>query len=135
MEMLETFLFSGYDISIMLLYILQQRVLFQVTTPTPRPSARCSTSAPPTARAVWPSTASSVPTEPSSTRTTSSATGGSTLTAPRPRLSTLSMTTLLLNEKRQPLLVSPSMGHRQQTTLLALSIDMRRPGMPEQRWT
>merc|ERR1719350_1988010 len=39
---------------------------------------------------VSPSTASSAPTEPSSTRTTSSATGGSTLTAPPPRTSTAS---------------------------------------------
>jgi hypothetical protein len=53
---------------------------------TTRPDARSSTSARLTVRAVSPSTASSAPTEPSSTRTTSSATGGSTLTAPRPRL-------------------------------------------------
>merc|ERR1712233_65903 len=45
-----------------------------------------------------PSTASSVPTEPSSTRTTSSATGGSTLTAPPPRTSTASMTNMLPRE-------------------------------------
>jgi len=50
-----------------------------------RPDARSSTSAQLTVRAVSPSTASSAPTEPSSTRTTSSATGGSTSTAPRPR--------------------------------------------------
>merc|ERR1712200_321897 len=56
------------------------------TTLTPRPSARSSTSVQLTVRAVWPSTPSSAPTAPSSTRTTSSATGGSTLTAPRPRL-------------------------------------------------
>merc|ERR1712200_134724 len=39
-----------------------------------------------TVRADWPSTPSSAPPAPSSTRTTSSATGGSTLTVPRPRL-------------------------------------------------
>ncbi len=50
-----------------------------------RPDVRSSTSAQLTVRAGSPSTASSAPTEPSSTRTTSSATGGSTSTAPRPR--------------------------------------------------
>merc|ERR1711892_767066 len=40
---------------------------------------------------VWPSTASSVLMVHSSTRTTSSVTGGSTLIAPLPRISTLSM--------------------------------------------
>ena len=64
----------------------------QVTTPTPRPSARLSTSAPLTELAASPSTASSAPTELSSTRTTSSATGGSTSTAPPPRTSTASTT-------------------------------------------
>merc|ERR1712066_48919 len=68
----------------------------EVTTLTPRPSARCSTSAPLTAPEVWPSTASSAPTELSSTRTTSSATGGSTLTAPPPLTSTVSMMSTLL---------------------------------------
>merc|ERR1712244_99694 len=48
------------------------------------------------------SIASSVPTEPYSTRTTSSVTGGSTLTVPQPRISTLSMMRLLL--KGMPLL-------------------------------
>merc|ERR1712212_1160702 len=46
-----------------------------------------------------PSTASSAPTEPSSTRTTSSATGGSTLTAPLLRSSTPSTTRLLQRGK------------------------------------
>merc|ERR1719220_3104277 len=46
-----------------------------VTTLTPRLSAKLSTSALLTELVVWPSTASSVPTELSSTRTTSSATG------------------------------------------------------------
>merc|ERR1711899_615030 len=45
---------------------------------------------------VWPNTASSAPTELSSTRTTSSATGGSTLTAPLPLTSTVSMLSTLL---------------------------------------
>merc|ERR1712123_403107 len=57
---------------------------------------------------VWPSTASSVLMVHSSTRTTSFVTGGSTLTAPLPRISTLSMTTLLLNVKLlQQLLLMP----------------------------
>merc|ERR1719278_2330110 len=64
----------------------------EVTTRTPRPSARRSTSARPMALVGSPSTASSAPTEPSSTRTTSSATGGSTLTAPPLRSSTPSTT-------------------------------------------
>merc|ERR1712203_1172929 len=66
--------------------------LTEVTTLTPRLSARSSTSALLTEPEVWPSTASSVPTELSSTRTTSSATGGSTSTVPRPRVSTASTT-------------------------------------------
>merc|ERR1740124_808462 len=48
---------------------------------------------------VWPSTASSVLMVHSSTRTTSSVTGGSTLTAPLLRIFTLSMMKLLLNVK------------------------------------
>merc|ERR1712061_467257 len=74
----------------------------EVTTRTPRPSARRSTSARPMAPEVSPSTASSAPTEPSSTRTTSSATGGSTLTAPPLRSSTPSTTRLL--QRGTPLL-------------------------------
>merc|ERR1712008_20151 len=66
----------------------------EVTTRTLRLSARRSTSARPMAPVDSPSTAFSAPTEPSSTRTTSSATGGSTLTAPPPRSSTPSMTRL-----------------------------------------
>merc|ERR1719205_2864 len=64
----------------------------EVTTLTPRLSARLSTSAQPMVLVASPSTASSAPTEPSSTRTTSSATGGSTSTAPPPRSSTPSTT-------------------------------------------
>merc|ERR1712086_1170826 len=47
----------------------------------------------------WPSTATSVLMVHSSTRTTSSVTGGSTLTALLPRISTLLMMKLLLNVK------------------------------------
>merc|ERR1719350_1716996 len=64
----------------------------EVTTRTPRPSARRSTSARLMVPEVSPSTASSAPTEPSSTRTTSSATGGSTSTAQQPKTSTPSTT-------------------------------------------
>merc|ERR1719336_1396279 len=67
----------------------------EVTTLTPRLSAKLSTSAPLTEPVVWPSTASSAPTGLSSTRTTSSATGGSTSTAPGPRVSTASTTSTL----------------------------------------
>merc|ERR1711879_965607 len=74
----------------------------EVTTLTPRLSARCSTSAQLTGPEVSPSTASSAPTELSSTRTTSSATGGSTSTAPLPRSSTASMTSTLLRETLYP---------------------------------
>merc|ERR1712086_1215656 len=46
--------------------------------------------------------------EPFSTRTTSSVTGGSTLTALRPRVCTLLMTKLLLNVRLTPeLLLTP----------------------------
>ena len=69
--------------------------IFKVTTLTPRPSARLSTSAQLTEPVASPSTASSAPTEPSSTRTTSSATGGSTLTAPPLLTSTASMMSML----------------------------------------
>merc|ERR1712203_629738 len=74
----------------------------EVTTRTPRPSARRSTSARPMVPVGSPSTASSAPTEPSSTRTTSSATGGSTSTAPPPRSSTPSTTRL--QQRGTPLL-------------------------------
>merc|ERR1712176_47414 len=66
--------------------------------PFPECLERLSTSTPLTAPEVWPSTASSAPTELSSTRTTSSATGGSTLTAPLPLTSTVSMMRSLLRE-------------------------------------
>merc|ERR1711892_346915 len=57
------------------------------------------------------STVSSVPTELSSTRTISSATGGSTLTALRLRVSTLSMTRLLPKEKLTPVLPPTLSAH------------------------
>merc|ERR1712172_87597 len=71
------------------------------------PEAECqaSTSARPMALVGSPSTASSAPTEPSSTRTTSSATGGSTLTAPPLRSSTPSTTRLPQRGKPSLLLV------------------------------
>merc|ERR1719232_2478422 len=52
-----------------------------------KPNAKCSTSALLMVLEVLPNTASSALTEPSSTRTTSSVTGGSTLTALKPRVS------------------------------------------------
>merc|ERR1712203_543983 len=66
----------------------------------------------------WLRTASSAPTEPSSTRTTSSATGGSTLTAPQLRSSTPSTTRSL--QRGTPLQVmdwGPTEGN-QSTELL-----------------
>merc|ERR1711936_1335333 len=90
----------------------------EVTTRTPRLSARRSTSARPMALVGSPSTASSAPTEPSSTRTTSSATGGSTLTAPQLRSSTPSTTRSL--QRGTPLQVmdwGPTEGN-QSTELL-----------------
>merc|ERR1712106_1257160 len=59
----------------------------------------------------------------SSTRTTSSVTGGSTLTAPLPRISTLSMMKLLLSEKllQEHLILLVPMKH-QLTMLLLLHL-------------
>merc|ERR1719234_1971352 len=71
-----------------------------------------------------PSTASSAPTEPSSTRTTSSATGGSTLTAPPLRSSTPSTTRL--PQRGTPLQVTdwePTEGN-QSTELLQNTQEM-----------
>merc|ERR1719291_1573679 len=76
----------------------------EVIMRTLRLSARRSTSARPMAPVGSPSTASSVPTEPSSTRTTSSATGGSTSTAPPPRSST--PPTTRLQQRGTPLQVT-----------------------------
>merc|ERR1711976_1115182 len=64
---------------------------------TVRQSVRYSTSVQLMELVVWPSTASSAPTEPSSTRTTSSVTGGLTLTVLRLRVCTVSMTSTLLS--------------------------------------
>merc|ERR1712128_130336 len=71
---------------------------------------------------VWPSTASSVLMVHSSTRTTSSVTGGSTLTAPLPRISTLSMMKLLLSVKllQELLLMRVLVLMRHQLTMLLL---------------
>merc|ERR1740124_1240245 len=71
--------------------------LMEVTMLTLRLNVKPSTFAQLMVLEVWPSTASSVLMEHSSTRTTSSVTGGSTLTAPLLRISTLSMMKLLLN--------------------------------------
>merc|ERR1719500_2526748 len=66
---------------------------------TPRLSAKHSIFAQLMELEVWPSTASSVLMVHSSTRTTSSVIGGSTLTAPLPRTSTLSTMKSLLSVK------------------------------------
>merc|ERR1719347_2392330 len=79
----------------------------EVTTLTLRQSVRCSTSAQLTELEAYRSTASSVPTELSLTRTTLYVTGGSTLTAPLLRTSTPSMTRLLPRER--PSLAKPLM--------------------------
>ena len=75
---------------------------FQVIMPTLRPSAKSSTSALLTARVALPSTLSSAPMEPSSTRTTSFAIGGSTLTAQKLRASTPWTKRSLPNAKPPP---------------------------------
>merc|ERR1711976_340919 len=64
---------------------------------TVRLNARFSTSVQLMELVVLPSTVSSAPTEPSSTRTTSSVTGGLTLTVLRLRVCTVSMTSTLLS--------------------------------------
>merc|ERR1719219_771958 len=69
----------------------------EVTTLMEKLSARFSIFAQLMELEVWPSTASSAPTEPSSTRTTSSAIGGSTSTVLKQRTSILSMMISLLN--------------------------------------
>ena len=87
------------EIFLAIMKYFYQSKYFQVTTLTPRLSAKLSTSALLTELEVWPSTASSVPTVLSSTRTTSSATGGSTSTAPPLRSSTPSTTRSLQRGK------------------------------------
>merc|ERR1719278_1669979 len=94
--------------------------LMEVTLLTVRPSARSSISAQLMELVVSPSTASSAPTEPSSTRTISSATGGSTSTALRPRDCTLSMTKLLLNARLTLELLLMPLAHTPAPTLLLL---------------
>ena len=72
--------------------------LMEVTTLILRLSVKHSTSVLLMVLVVWLNTAFSAPMELSSTRTTSSVTGGSTLTVPRPRVCTASMTNTLLRE-------------------------------------
>ena len=109
--------------------------LIKVTMLILRPSARHSTSALLMDKEVWPSIASSAPTEPSSTRTTSSATGGSTLTAPRLKVSTPRMRRLLLSE-RLPLLLHLTRPPTELLLLLATLQELllpllRHPTLPE----
>merc|ERR1712123_51752 len=84
--------FLNLDLSVMV-------KLMEVTMLTLRLNVKHSTFAQLMELEVWPSTASSVLMVHSSTRTTSSVTGGSTLTAPLLRSSTLSMMKLLQNVK------------------------------------
>merc|ERR1712117_868237 len=71
--------------------------LMEVTMLIQKLNAKLSTSVPLMVPEALPSTVSCVPTEPFSTRTTSSATGGLTLTAPPLRSCTASMTNTLLS--------------------------------------
>merc|ERR1719334_512257 len=80
----------------------------EVTTRTLRLSAGPSISALLMELEGWPSTASSVPTEHCSTRTTSSVTGGSTSTAPLPRISTPSTMRSPRSGNRSPELRIPA---------------------------
>merc|ERR1712128_171769 len=73
---------------------------------------------------VWPSTSSSVPTEPSSTRTTLSVTGGSTSTAPPLRSSIPSMKRLLL-KKNLSMLLPLLMPQSPPTELLKMPLSMK----------
>merc|ERR1712128_30633 len=84
--------FLNLDLSVM-------AKLMEVTMLTLRLNVKHSTFAQLMELEVWPSTASSVLMVHSSTRTTSSVTGGSTLTAPLLRSSTLLMMKLLLSVK------------------------------------
>merc|ERR1712106_1031910 len=85
---------------------------------------------------VWPSTASSVLMVHSSTRTTSSVTGGSTLTAPLLRSSTLLMMKLLLNEKLwlQLLLMFPENMVLQLVTFMQLLLLMNQKSDRQGSW-
>merc|ERR1712117_396069 len=71
--------------------------LMEVTMLIQKLNAKLSTSVPLMVPEALPSTASCVPTEPFSTRTTSSVTGGLTLTAPPLKSCTASMTNTLLS--------------------------------------
>merc|ERR1712027_204334 len=90
--------------------------LMEVTMLIQKLNVKLSTSVPLMVPEALPSTASCVPTEPFSTRTTSSVTGGLTLTAPPLRSCTASMTSTLLSVML--LLVPPVM--LRQTMLLPL---------------
>ena len=91
-------------------------------------------------------TASFVPMEPFSTRTTSSATGGLTLIVPQPRISTASMMRLLLKEMPllEPLIKLSMVLHLsteqpllQLVTTLQLMLvleDMRKPEEQPEGW-
>merc|ERR1711892_1650576 len=98
---------------------------------TLKPNAKLSTFAQLMELEVWPSTASSVLMVHSSTRTTSSVTGGSTLTAPLLRISTLSMMKLLLNVKLlqellQMLLVLMELLFKRNMQLLLTTLNMKK---------
>ncbi len=71
----------------------------QATTLIPRPNVKSSTSVPLMVKAVLPNIPSFAPTAPSSTKTTSSVTGGSTLIVQRPKVS-------MVATKRSPLSVT-----------------------------
>merc|ERR1712008_313656 len=109
--------FLNLDLSVMV-------KLMEVTMLTLRLNVKHSTFAQLMEREVWPSTASSVLMVHSSTRTTSSVTGGSTLTAPLPRNSILSMMKLLLSVKllQEPLLMRVLVPMKHQLTMLPLML-------------
>ena len=91
----------------------------QVIMLTLTPSAKSSTSAPLMKKRPWAPSPSSAPTEPSSTRTTSSAIGGSTLTALKLKVSTHSMIKWQLREKSLQML-HPTVCQLTQLDLLDL---------------
>merc|ERR1712106_297591 len=106
--------FLNLDLSVMVKWM-------EVTMLTLRLNVKHSTFAQLMELEVWPSTASSVLMVHSSTRTTSSVTGGLTLTAPLPRIFTLSMMKLLLSVKLlQEHLMRVLVPMRHQLTMLLL---------------
>merc|ERR1719483_883807 len=110
--------------------------LMEVTMLTLRLNVKHSTFAQLLELEVWPSTASSVLMVHSSTRTTSSVTGGSTLTAPLQRISTLSMMKLQPNVMllQELLLMRALVPMRllQNTLLVMKALElMRREDQPE----